>query len=572
MRYMVNLIYCLIMMLTIVQIAHGFDPLVNTKRALLFFIDDSEYYKERNKRGVFYQLMIAINQKAGPIVVSRSLLALIASEYALWQKAENVTPLFKQTVANFYNSHDWHIKEINPFLYLMMPTKYLNQFNISSENFREYSNAKELTKYERILGLKINHMRNKRLEDVNLMSVRYDYFTSAMYNNASKKSELFCLNNEYTVHGTIKSPKWSFYMLGHGIIQGKIVGLPIAVFRNFLDVIGSKITTELLVYQSCFATGYNAFAVYIDFQTNMPKIYPYAILVGAINDSVSFGIFAGTHIEDVFQLNPKLTIDYQKFFTQVMANDVINYNDVAENFFRDLEFPEVLPNVPQIKLLGLEWFSILDAKKFFYIGNNLARSRTEPLKINAKNNPKIILIYPPYIPFEIIINTSELQAVISMFPGNATHFIKKIKSNVSLDYIIKIFTRSKPGFKKGFLIEEVEIDSPSESEKIKIQNLFMDYNPIQEKWQIIYTSGKSLYAYHNEMRIALAQTSAGLDFNAFKQHFKNIQSAMENSFIQSPLVGFNFLEVLKKYQEQQITFDRLIDFQNQLLLLQSLQK
>ncbi len=113
------------------------------------------------------------------------------------------------------------------------------------------------------------------------------------------------------------------------------------------------------------------------------------------------------------------------------TSNTINYKEIIKYLNTSSESE----TTPQIKLPGLDWFSVINAdKNIVQIGSILASKRgNRPLDIVKffRNEPRILLLYAPNIPFELIINSKNLQSIVSMLPGNALHMIEKVTSKSS---------------------------------------------------------------------------------------------------------------------------------------------
>ena len=155
-------------------------------------------------------------------------------------------------------------------------------------------------------------------------------------------------------------------------------------------------------------------------------------------------VFFKIYVLSKNKLKVKISVRYSDFLNKVTTSDIINYRELAAPFvvgFKN-EHGLELSHLPQIKFPGLPWFSVIDNDKVVNIGSILAKTRTKPLDIatffakkDKKADPLGILLYAETIPFELIINTIEMPAIISMIPGDAIHHIKKI-SSTSIPLII----------------------------------------------------------------------------------------------------------------------------------------
>lgn len=442
-------------------------------RGILFFIDDSE--KEKESIGAIGgDLLIALYQHAGPIIVSASLLRTFFSENAAQAAAlvgKNAQQLAKEYQTAFWRANkaeqkailmkalnfelsQWAIKEINDFLYLLVPQEYVQALKIDMAIIKKVSDEPKITPVELQLGLKVNHMKNiTSLSEITSKTIgepsRPHYVVNALYNTSRKTSDIFCMRSDYHAHNESQVPLWTIYMDGHGTMNGKIVGMGLDDFKEVLNFFEKSINTRLLIYKSCYAAGLNNEIIYKDARTAIHKTYPFAIITQAITDAPVMGI--GPRPEEVRgKLELEILVHFDDFLHDVQS-EVIDYAALTKYLFPSL--PEeklkgfglqVWANVPQIKLPGVEWFSVMASQKdIVSIGSILAKTfdANKPLDVVKyfKTDPKAILLYAADIPFELIINTNNLEAIISMIPREAVHKIKKISSQKKIDEITQWF-------------------------------------------------------------------------------------------------------------------------------------
>lgn len=472
-------------------------------RAVLIFLDDSEI----GPQAVSNSLLTALYQKAGPIIASASLLANIFSEYEnMPENAEQIEQTYnlfgimmyfrpdealKQQKGIFlkasgFDPTQWIIKEINEDLYLLVPQAYLNLQQLSRNQVEKTIENQQTTDTELKLGLKVNHMKLSNFKDILALKKREkesaEYFIQALsfQNPQTQKQEshIFCVHSDYQ-SSSIGQPIWVIYMMGHGTMRKQIVGLSFDSFKQLLNFLTKKINCNLLVYSSCYAAGLNAKLIYEDAQSGIQKTYPFAIITQAITEAPVKSLMLGLKVENK-NLDLETFYNFTGFLKDAIATEVINYAKVAENLFPSTpgerlkreEGSKVWENVPQIKLPGIEWFSVMASRKeIISIGSILSKTRDpkKPLNIKTffKTDPKAILLYAINIPFELIIDSKNMEAILSMKPGDATHKLKRISSKTNntrdiIDWFMKI--NMLDSFKVFF------IESVNNVEKVIIYN------------------------------------------------------------------------------------------------------
>lgn len=503
--------------------AYNFVP-----RGILIFLDDSE----RTYGALSYSLLTALYQKASPIIVSGSLFFNVISEYNnlpadtpsnLMQRfveakntlestnaSENqkATALKEQKAiylkASGFNPDDWIIKEIVPNnLYLLITQDYLDSINIKKTAVLDYD-LSNISDAELQLGLKINHIKSTTIDSIkpsSMIVANADYFVSAL-------SAIFCERSEYK-NKSIPLPSWAIHMNGHGTINTTVVWLKIDDFKKVLTFFEYNIICHLLTYNSCYAAGKNIEIIYKDIKAIIQKTYPFPIIAEALTDAVTFVTQADPILKDG-SLAVKTYVKYNDFFEQViksvkddkdniLALDKIDYGQIALALQKtDRPF---IQNAAQIKLPGVEWFSVIDAEKnIVSIGSVLAKTRDPEKPLNIVNffqtDPTVLLLYTQDIPFELIINSTKLEGIVSMIPENALHTIKKISSSMEPELVLDLFMSIEDKYsapEKIFFIEKISNGSEA------IKNV------------IVYNKSSGTYAFfqkNSEKFIKLRSTAA----------------------------------------------------------------
>lgn len=162
--------------------------------AVLIFLDDSE---EKDYFGAMSSdLLSALIKNAGPIIVSGSLISNIKEKGVPQEKDPNkllkrfnvIEKKYGEITDKEYSeqksivlsvgaftpevAQNWIIKEINPFLYLLLPKDYLKKKKITNEQIEAMVAEKTITSTERSLGFKVNHMKTVTINDVKNRNLR----------------------------------------------------------------------------------------------------------------------------------------------------------------------------------------------------------------------------------------------------------------------------------------------------------------------------------------------------------------------------------------------------------------
>lgn len=518
------------------------DKYTYAPKRMLIILDDSETHL-----GAAHQtLFIALGQNAGPLVVSTSLLAKVLEELndvtlnpqasdipgeygRLHFQKENERYRIGRKIllkASGFTPSKWVIKKIDDFLTLLIPNDYLNSLPINISAVKTV-NKNTISLTEQKLGLQVNHMET--IEDISQISLpksvpEYaDYFINAL-------SNIFCTRSAY--HHNPNLPLWAFYIIGHGLMNNSIVGLRLNDFVKVLDFLEQKLNTRLVMYTSCYGAGANTETIYKTNGDVLQKTYPFTIITQVYADTPAAAPLLSVKFEEG-ELQLDTLLDFKKTLEEITKEATINYEEAVKHVFPIV--PEVRAtktmqattevstkieweNVPQIKLPGAAWFSVMATRTEkpiemgdkpekkpadFYtrpemvsIQSTLAKTRdpNNPLDIVNffKTDPKVILLYAQDIPFELKVGKN-LMAIVSMIPGDATHTIKKISSGqMQVSTILDSFMRLKMlDPKKIFFIEEITGQSKTGPSDVVVHNkkILAQYKGQPDEYQV-YAIGK----------------------------------------------------------------------------------
>ena len=407
------------------------EEAISKKRGLLIFLDDSE---KKEVGAVGGTLSVALEQEVGPIIVSSFLFNNISNKETLRRVVDdqNEKSYLRKDIEVF-RADRWIVKKINDLLNLLIPVSYLNSLNIDKDKVKKFDST-IISDVELQLGLKVNHMETINYE-LGIGSV-YSSLKEGLWSYFYKSSEeepvefatyfvnslnfIFCEKFDYQ-STTIDIPEWFIFINGHGGLLHSVAHLSFEGFKKLLDFLDSKINTKLLVIRSCYAVGVNANRIYGEMESRTQEYFSFPIIIQALNDVASLSYLplldmkAFTHDKTVKYIT---NIDFVSFFRK--AKEMGNYSEVIKYITADF-----VENTPQIKLPGIEWFSVIELdKKIVSIGSTLVKARDfkKPLEVVSffKKEPEVILLYTDYIPFELVINSSAVKYIISMVSPQVT--------------------------------------------------------------------------------------------------------------------------------------------------------
>jgi hypothetical protein len=378
-----------------------------TQNGIIFIVDQQNLeYTHKTNPAETSNLLNAL-KNAVPILVSQSVVAnyLTDSQFT------------------HIKNQDWIIKEIDNY-YLLLPKKGLlqAQAGLKLDNLPEVSI--DLTQ----------HVTKQEYED------RY----GNPLEGKPKKAFVEILKQLFIVKSELTQGKelvvWTILFFGHGYTNKSIADLSIDEFKGFLNFLEKKIAVKLLVYSSCFAGGSNKIKAFQEQEKERFKdtTYPFPIIL------LSVGEFT-THTEILDNSN------FDGFFNRIMAT-----NNKLPNYYQILTETNMLPtlksverldlaNFPQIRLPGLEWFSVAalnnaahsTAKELPYlvVSDVMATTKTDALLVNG--NKQALFIYSPTVPFPISFQEFSLNTflphIFYMLPApHAYHFKELYAPNHTL--------------------------------------------------------------------------------------------------------------------------------------------
>lgn len=198
--------------------------------------------------------------------------------------------------------------------------------------------------------------------------------------------------------------------------------------------------------------------IYGNIKEAVPKTYPFAILASALADAVTYGMMPFDKEGNVSSFENHA--GFVTYIENVGPETIIDYEKVSQFFFG--KYGPELGIIPQIRLPGMEWFSVLATdKNVVSIGTTLAKSRSpqNPLRISSffKRDPKALLLYTDRIPFKLIIDKPNLNFIIPMLLGGKVGYVFEEISARNTDQIINGFVRliRTLNMKKTFYIKKL---------------------------------------------------------------------------------------------------------------------
>ncbi len=358
-----------------------------------------------------------------------------------------------------FNAKEWTIQNVSGYFYLLMP-------NILTNSYNDILHLDKLEKIQRPTDITTLLFKDTDRPEGNFVHTL---------------SSLFKENNAYS---------WNVSLFGHGANE-KILGLTrrlvanlsISEFKKVLKFFNDSISTNTLIYSSCYGAGDQLRHIY--FNNNKNTVYNYTIAVSCLTDNVSYG-----HRSNVIYNNGKLTEDdlvydvatkqwqvklypcnWEKFFSLLTAGaktfDAKQWLTLIENIE-----PKRIENIPNVRRAGTDKFVIMHPDRSKISKLLVGKKNNDSIIINGNNLRRILLDSSVInVPCKISGNTSP-EIIISVLPGQATHYFSNVQAkSINLtSFLLSFipFSSSHSIFEKIIVIERLNCKINPQSTEAKL--------------------------------------------------------------------------------------------------------
>ncbi len=245
--------------------------------------------------------------------------------------------------------------------------------------------------------------------------------------------------------------------------EGTIASLSLPTFSSVLDYLDKNIVTSMLLYLTCIAGGRHLHLPFMN--KGIYKTYNFTLIsavsseVEAVGEMQHFTInnfkvhnFSVTEKGVALSFVGEANCSYKDFF------ELQEHNASLDKVIKAIIFKKA-ENVPAIRLPGMTWFSTVHLDEVAYL-NKITIGKAMQKETLSLHNVMTVLLYVPYIPLELLLSASSSymkssenslkmeksnlpddpnykEAIedanrtplfLSMIPGNALHWIKKISA------------------------------------------------------------------------------------------------------------------------------------------------
>lgn len=381
----------------------------------------------------------------------------------------------------WFNFDIYEVKKEKTSLYVFIRKEYKDSL---------IKEGGDLINEEEAIGIRINNL--KKFENITDFEDTIKYYFIYLYKEIGipiDKDE--SVSYEYTeiipalkeVFFKTKNHDWIFYQLGHGC-ENSINGLTFEEYRDELKFFNDHLSVFTFLSISCYSTGLNLFTIYqgIDkmklFKTN------FNILHLGGGDIVTRNI---VDFDDFFKIAKKS----KKISFDEIRNLIKRYEGIFIPFFRPANREYFIPIEPskekKIKIITYRLNVIHELEKSDIVIRNL----------------KFLLIATNKIHPTLDMKGTEPD-IVSIYPGDSVHFIRKIVTSTLSDFIKNAFFRYiehyRPLAKKFFFIKKIKFNLENIFLQLKYGNhtvenviIIIKPNPL---FYFIYKKKEYFYKYH----------------------------------------------------------------------------
>lgn len=330
-------------------------------------------------------------------------------EYALKDK---IAPMLASAhalefVKGKFKPADWHIYTLQN-LVLFIPKDYLRELQLHSpaEAGFNLDNWKQKNlKYDSISGSDFYHM------------IDNDQLNVPSFSGLSQESV------QLIRHTFKKDPsnKWKIYLVGHGAPDAhQICGLDIEDFKDILQCFNNDITTDFLVYQTCFGGSKNQLKAAYKENQGIFTTFKFPIISGCLTNSVSFA-FRNVSFKGIFtKLNNSSFVEKKTRRILKAVNEINKCLDAASDY-------HWTNNLLLVRMPGNQYFEPVVDNKAVFKGSEMPEMNEKLQGICAdKEKFKCILIDKPIIKGSLDVQ-SFTNFIMCSGLSRQVHYIEELK-------------------------------------------------------------------------------------------------------------------------------------------------
>lgn len=579
--------FCLAQFLSLIEEANS--PIVVSAEILLNFVQKGEEFKQLSlidgsAEQKFLEIYKNINNK-----ISYWHNIFISGQTDKTQVKDLIVDKINQ---EFYTEQKWlnfdeHIDRLFISYLFKINFDFINKWDIYTSDYAYYLFIPKETDAS---GFRVDNL----IKVVDIFDSAQIYWT----NKKSNKKEL--VDNLRKFFDPNFNKSWDIFFAGHGSYikprfnsetsRSSIAGLSIEQFKEFLIFLNNEISTNSLIYHTCFGGGENW---KILFEGPESQAYNFNISVSNITDlpCYTYGLFIEMPTKNIIlnsrdlvwnKKNQALSLELQfkqqwkKFFENLLKLTTLVDSEESQRFIDNLALimPNYVENGVVVRLAGSKETLRL------YQSTNAFKKITDALVVVKKVEKESIIITPniKFLQIEtnivdvpVIIEKGSKPIFISTKSGKAEHIFEKIDASnfVSSDLMLFFWPLKSLKFTKIFLIKELSCKSDEILKKLintsedqiilknvmiiieedSLMNIF--FQTAENKTFGVY--GKSIDQEKPSLKAVSVLNKETT--NIYLSDFDNIVKKIENSIQDRAVDLFKVLQDIKKTEPEKIEFE-----------------
>ena len=365
-----------------------------------------------------------------------------------------------------FNEDEWSVYNVGNYFYLLIPNRVL-------DDYKKAYHLDQLTMVNSPTDVSLLFFENTDRPEGDCIAAL---------------SSLFKKHNPY---------RWNVCLSGHGIndkwcnIPHRLISnLTVTEFKKVLNFLNDSVSTNALVYTSCYGAGDQFVHTYSEDEKE--GVYNYTIVVPCLSDTISYAYgcdvksvhtgdrLVAQDLEYVSESNRwrvKLydQYDWHTFFTS-LTSDMQTFESAAEwlTLVENIG-PRYMNNIPQVRLAGTDRFIMMypDNKSIKIDASSVAlrNRRNEALTIEGNESHQFVLLDTQVISVPCIFSGDTLpKTIISVSPGEAVHHFSDVKAeSADLSSFVSSFVPfGSPTFDKTILIDSFTCKTDHQSTSLRL--------------------------------------------------------------------------------------------------------
>ncbi len=393
-----------------------------------------------------------------------------------------------------FDSEEWTVYKNNGGFYLLIPKKYHEQnsllgFNIDSLEEVPYPEDTSSAYFE------------SRVNE-SIVNALPDFFLT--YDDLPNASMPYSWNILLAGHGGAKYQETNRDETISWIGEPIIADLSIHEFSDVLEFFQSRVTTNLFHYSTCNGGGNH---IPLVFKNEQRKPYRFAIICDTLTDCVSYCKWTTLLPSDEkkFLTTADVIYDTTKDCWQLPLAPVYHWGD----FFKGLatidfstgsieRLQEMMSSITYSIIANIPLLCLPETHDFFPLYSSdvikiddrfltLAENESDSITVNGA---KTVLIESSSIMPTIIVDHINRFRMISIKPGDALHYIKKLKATHHIDLPSTFWQAQFQWYDKTFIVDECTF--PYSNNSLIFKDIVVQGNELRLE-KVIISQQKSHY-------------------------------------------------------------------------------